>query len=464
MAQQHAIQLIQNKMKNLQPILITVFLFIAPLIFAQNANDSVLKILEGYWEGAIIKDNSYQKLELEFKKPDTDFYLVKNNSEINPIWGRGEYDINIDSLGNVLLYTMHGEATLTLDKNNLELIGMVKNSNPSINLHLKKAPSPPKNYTIEEVKINNEGIELTGHLHLPKNRKIKSAVIYVRGRGCVDVPSLNNLYGIFLRDYGIAVLSYYKRGLQSSGGDCETATLDELSSDLIALKKYLDNHPAQFEKIGVIGSSAGAWVMTKAEEKVDFDFMISLVGPSTSVYEQQMHSLEYGLDEYNLTKEDRNNLIEYTNLLFEAKPTKSNFEKFTNLLKNGKSNGWVEILDDSDIPSSVPGIDSVWVRRHNFDPKNVLSNFNKPFLAIFGEKDWVVPYKENIKRLEEVFADNKKKLLTTSIAYNSGHGLYTKSGYVNMENKYSYWHFVRASPKIKLEIISFLRKHGFIEI
>ncbi len=431
---------------------------------AQSFKDSIESVLEGYWEGAIIRGNSSQKLTLEFLRDEKGLYVVKNNEEINPIWGRSEYNLDLDSTGLLRLFTMHGEAQLRLDINNLELLGSISKRNPSFYLHLKKRPSPPKTFRIEEINVLSGDVKIAGHLHLPNNKKVKSALIYVRGRGCVNVPSINNLTAKYLREYGIAVLIYHKRGLQDSEGNCENATLEELASDLLALKKFLDHHEASFSHIGVIGSSAGAWVMAKAQETAAFDFMISMVGPSTSVYEQQIQSLKYAVKEYNLSEDSKAKLYTYTDLLFSAKANEENYNRLMSLLEDGKRQNWMEILDETDIPSSIAGIDSVWVRKHDYDPKDVLRNFNKPFLGIFGDKDWVVPYKENIARLEELFTGDRRNLLNTAVAYNTGHGLFTSPGNVNISGDVSYWHFVRASPIIKLEIIAFLRKYGFIEL
>lgn len=452
-------------MKLNSSIFILVFLLSSSftLASAQSVQDSTFEFLEGYWEGAKIKSNAYQKIEMDFYREEDEYKVRHTIPDFNPVFGSFVGDVIIDSLGNISCPIWSGDSELKLDKDNLELVGYQPDQVPPISVHLKKKPRPEKDYRIEEVKVKNVDINIEGHLHIPNRRSIESVAIFVYGRGCMDVSSENSSYAAYLRKYGIAVLTYFKRGTQTSGGDCNTATIQDLASDLLALKSYLENHSLKFKNIGAIGSSAGAWVTAKAQEQnADFDFMIHLVGPSTSVYDQQIQSMEYGLDEYELTSQDKTDLINYTKLCFNAEATEASLAKFNELLEKGKQNGWVELLDDTDIPASVAGIDSLWVRRHNYDPQQALSNFNKPMLSVFGDSDWVVPYKENIQKLESYFSGERQHLLTTVIAHDSGHGLYSSKKQIILDGNTSYWRFLKIPPQAGLEMVGFLRKNDFI--
>jgi pimeloyl-ACP methyl ester carboxylesterase len=299
-------------------------------------------------------------------------------------------------------------------------------------------------------------------LHQPKAQS-KTAIILVGGRSCYAGSTKYDLYAKLLRDYGVSVLVYNKRGTGKSTGDCAVATISDLADDVMACKKYLENHPNNYNHIGVLGSSAGGWVMVKAQEKANFDFMISIVGPATSVKEQQLQSMEYGFDFYKLPASAKNDLVEYTNMMFDATPTASNFKRFEELLVASKENGWSELLDDTDIPPSAQEISNLWVRRHAYDPKKVLSTYNKPFLAIYGEIDWIVPYKENVARLKEVFSDARADLLNLTIAYDAEHGTETKEKYRTLPNGKSYWRFFRIAPSVQVSIIDFLMKYDLID-
>ncbi|NRB59270.1 MAG: alpha/beta hydrolase [Winogradskyella sp.] len=450
---------------NPRTILVTFFVISVfhQALIAQNTN-TTFKILEGYWEGAFIKNNSSQKFEINFFKNKDQMMSFQIIEEWHPQFGEFEIPIEIDSLHNISFNTGYGKANLNLDRNALELNGNIENTSTPIYLHLKKAPKPPpKNYTTVAKTIENDGVILTGHMHIPK-LATNTAMIIIGGRGCYAGSTKYDLYAKLLRSYGITVLVYNKRGTGKSTGNCEMATISDLASDVVAWKRFLENEYQQFTNIGILGSSAGGWVMTKAQEDgANFDFMIGIVAPSTSVKEQQLQSMQYGANFYKLNENAKEHLKAYTNLMLEAKATQKNFERFKELLNYSQAEGWRELLDDTDIPKSKDDINNLWVRRHDYDPESALHNFNKPLLAIYGEIDWIVPFKENVDVLHKIYKNEKRKLLKTIIAYDAEHGTETEEKLVTLTNKISYWRFYRIAPIVQISIIDFLYDNQFIK-
>ncbi len=443
-------------------VLTTLLLLLSTMAFSQEKNP-FSKQLYGYWEGAIIKSNSYQQIAVTFSQRDGKTYSLQYMEEWYPAFGEFETPVTTDSLGRIIFSTGYGKAGLSLDENNLEMTGEMLGFNPSIYLHLKKTTPPPaQNYTVEKVAIQSGKVQLNGHFHIPRYLSKKTAIILVGGRGCWADDTEYNLYGKLLRRYGVSVLAYQKRGTGNSTGDCNTATIQDLANDLAAVHSYVAAHPNGYEKIGVLGISAGGWTMVKAQEKVDFDFMISNVGPSTSVKEQQMQSMAYGAAEYGVKGQALANVTRYTELIFSAPANQKGLNSMNQLLEKSESENWKDLLEDTDIPGDVNGISELWVRRHNFDPKDELQNFSKPFLAIYGDRDWIVPHEENTAKLKAYFA-NRPQLLTTVLAYNAEHGMEMESKWVKMEHNQTYWHFYRISPQVNLAIIEFLRQHQLIE-
>ncbi|NNM08016.1 MAG: alpha/beta hydrolase [Flavobacteriaceae bacterium] len=440
------------------------FIFSFSLGFSQDKSAEIVETLEGHWEGVFTKQNSHQKFDVQFYRKDSSFTSLQTIREWHPQFGEFEIPLNIDSLGTIRLNTGYGKALLKLDRRNLEMVGYIENSIPIMNVHLKKVPDPPSpNYEVNEIKVSNSDVSLNGHLHRPMYEKARTAIIVVGGRSCYAGSTKYDLTAKILREYGVAVLVFDKRGTGKSTGNCDIATIDDLASDVLACKRYLENHPDSFENIGVIGSSAGGWVMLKAQENDPFDFLIGVVGPSTSVKDQQLQSAEYGAVEYDLSDAALANLKTYTELLFEAKANRENFKAINGLLANAEKEGWRDLLDDTDIPDSVDAIDQLWVRRHNYDPSGTLKNLDVPLLSIFGEKDWIVPYKENIEALNQSFPGNRKKLLTTLVAPDAGHGTEVEGKNITFSDNNSYWRYFRISPQVTIEIIDFLKRHAFIE-
>ncbi len=431
-------------------------------VFGQKKSDQA-EILKGYWEGAFIRENAFQKIDIEFSEKNGEIYALQIMDEWHPTYGEFEVPVEIDSVGHIKLGTGYGDAILSLDPNNLELLGQINEDKSTIKIHLKKSPDRPRaDFSIEEISFNSSDVALSGHLHLPFHNPTKTAVILVGGRGCYADQTKYNLYAKFFREYGIATLAYQKRGTGNSTGSCDLATIEDLGRDAASAKAYLEARAEGFEKIGVLGISAGGWVMTKAEEFTNFDFMISVVGPSTSVREQQLQSASYGSDIFGLSTEAKSNLLLYTEMVFDSEESESSFESMNTMLKSAEDQGWIDLLEDTDKAGSVEEIKNLWVRRHGFDPKTTLENFDRPFLAIYGEKDWIVPPKENIDLLEEYFKD-RPDLLTTVKAFGADHGMEMESEMVQLQGGQSYWHFYRASPEVRIEIVDFLRRYSFVE-
>ena len=450
--------MIKNKL-----ILASLLLFSALQIRAQSSSSEVYQKIDGYWQGAFIKNNSYQKLEVQFYMEQDAMKSLQIIDEWHPQFGEFVLPVTVDTLNQISFNTGYGKALMKLDKNALEMVGQIQGSLPTIYVHLKKIPDPPApDFQAEEVQILNGSNTLYGHLHQPAIRS-KTAIIIVGGRGCYAGNTKYDLYAKLLRNYGVSVLSFHKRGTGRSSGNCSTATIEDLASDIAACREFLASHENQYAAIGVLGSSAGAWVMNKAGEQADFDFMISIAGPATSVYEQQMKSMENGFEFYGLYKESKSEAMEYTRMMFEARANQKSLDNFRELLGKSEQNGWKELLEDTDIPTTIQDIENLWVRRHKYDPKRALSSFEKPYLAIFGQIDWIVPYQENIEKLNEYFSPNNRPKLTTVVAHDAEHGTETKGKYISLEGDQSYWRFFRVSPIVQISIIQFLKKHNFID-
>lgn len=431
------------------------------LVNGQIGDSSLKDQLVGYWEGAFIKETSFQQIQMEITEKEGKLYSFQIMEDWHPGFGEFEIPLSIDSLQNIVLNTGYGKAILQLDNLNNEMNGSVEGDVPGLKVHFKKAPPRPEmDYALESVSVENGEVTLKGHLHITKANPKKTAVILLGGRGCYPDATPYNLYAKFLRKYGISALAFQKRGTGESTGNCDKASIADLASDVVALREYLMNHPNHYEKVGIIGVSAGGWVMLKAEEMADFDFLISIVGPSTSVYDQQMQSMEYGAKFYGLSEKATNNARDYTRLMFEAPASDEGFRSFTNLLNTAETEGWFNLLENTDIPGDAEGIADLWVRRHAFDPKDVLSTFQQPYMGIYGELDWIVPAEENIELLNNYFKGDRINLLSVYLAHNADHGMEMQGKNVRLKDGSTYWRFYRISSDVRIRILEFLDKHG----
>jgi len=199
---------------------------------------------------------------------------------------------------------------------------------------------------------------------------------------------------------GFGVLLYDKRGTGKSSGNFETASIENLADDAVAAYNYLKTLIGVNEnKIGFLGTSQGGWIAPLAANKVkDCDFLILNVSPAVSVFEQDLHRVEYSMKADGWNQSDINSALKYTKLYFQFAIDKKNstWSKLKQLSSEVKNKKWVEYII---IPKNKNAFD--WWRNNNYDPEKTLKNLNCRTLSLFGEYDPLVPPIENVKLMTE---------------------------------------------------------------
>ena len=168
-----------------------------------------------------------------------------------------------------------------------------------------------------------EGTVLAGTLYLPTGGGKHPAVVWVHGSG--ETPRLN--YGPVvapLVEDGIAVLSYDKRGVGESEGDCcpSGGHFNLLAADadgaVLAVRSHPDIDP---DRVGLYGASEAGWVVPLADARLrnPVAFTALVDGPAVTTGEEEVWSDAAGEDEEGpLTAEKK---AEATQRLQEAGPS-----------------------------------------------------------------------------------------------------------------------------------------------
>jgi len=360
---------------------------------------SFAQIPQGRYEGALTRDGSVQLISLDFigttatyDIPELGMYDVKSEKTF---W-------NKDTL-NVSIY--YGYFYCFVDESANEISGISQKWDPKIRIHLKRSGAQEKKFTEEEISFTNSSISFSGLIFRPKN--IIAPIPYVILIHGSDYQDRNTPYyhslGYTLASNGIGVLLYDKRGCGKSTGNWEYSTFNELADDAIAALKFLKNRKdLNISKVGFLGTSQGGWISTIAANKTtDCSFVILNVGPSVSLFEQDIHRVQYGMTEDGWEKTIVDSAVTYTKLYFKYAETNKDkdwkaLEKYFNAIK---SKEWAEYVN---IPNGQNDEDIIWWRKNAFDPANYLSNIKCPVLSIFGEKDILVPPKENEAKMDSL--------------------------------------------------------------
>lgn len=447
----------------------TILLSLAPgAAFGQEIyrNDRI----EGYWTGAFIRGgNSAQIVEVEFRREDDELTA----STHIPDWTYYDPMTSVVSVKDRIVEfdTYYGRAKLVFDREYNEMAGTARADAPTWNLHLKKTLKPPRPAVVEQDMTFDVGdAKLSGRLVAPRGDGPFPCAILVHGRGC-STKDWQLGRARALARYGLAVVCFDKRGSEGTAIDCTTTTLAQHSSDVARIAARLRTESLiDPTRVGLIGYSAGGWVAPRAAAlDGEIAFLVTVVGPSTSVKEQQLDGARAVTAASETTSKGREQVLRYTELMFATEDYDAVFAEMSELLSQAEKEKWRMWLEDTDIPASAADIPKLWVNRfRNYDPREDLANFAGPFLSILGEKDDIVPHSQQVSRLREVFSGTQKKDYRVVLIPGTGHGMehghtVRALGYDrNLEGWPFYYKFDRVAYGAIAEVVDFLRDYELI--
>jgi pimeloyl-ACP methyl ester carboxylesterase len=379
--------------------------------------------LEGHWSGSFVRmGNSVQHFQIQFYKENDTLKSAFNIDDW--IYYRDLVD-TVYRDDNVLKFaTYYGTATVYFDSAYGEMTGDCNFAN----VHLKKALRPPgAPYEKLELEFDLGDIKSSAYLFKPKGPGPFPTIVIVHGRGCGSRENWNRRPEL-LTEYGLAVLTFDKRGSSGTVFPCIESTMDQHSADLARISEMLKSR-TDVSQLGYLGFSAGGWVAPKAaaESKVAIDFIITVVGPGTSVKQQQIDCCQYYLERIGLEQRYIDEAKAYTAMQFENRKTKDLFKDLSTLLDSAKAHEWINVLEADDMVSTADSIDYLWVRRNNYDPAKDLAAFKGPFLSILGGDDAVVPYQESIDGFVKAFEAGNKSNYRIRVIPSANHGISLKS-------------------------------------
>lgn len=293
-------------------------------------------------------------------------------------------------------------------------------------------PAKPYPYVAEEVIFRNEkaGVTLAGTLTLPRKEGNFPAVILITGSGPQnrDEELMGHKPFLVISDWltrnGIAVLRYDDRGVGQSTGDFKSATTADFTSDAESAVAYLETRKEiNKQKIGLMGHSEGGIIAPMVAVKLKtLSFIVLLAG--TGVRGDQLLLMQQaaigkvaGKSEADIQKNREVNRKAFDLVLKSSSPEALQPELTKFLTEELKSNPVAEkpqgMTDETFVALQVKQIVSPWMFyfiRH--DPAPVLEKVKCAVLAVNGEKDVQVPYKENLGAIEKALKKGGNKQVT----------------------------------------------------
>ncbi|NCA85652.1 MAG: alpha/beta fold hydrolase [Clostridia bacterium] len=146
-------------------------------------------------------------------------------------------------------------------------------------LKKKSDKSPTKNYSIENVLIENGEVLLSAEIYKPETSGRHPALLILHGT-TTNLKRNYTFYADWLANQGFEVMLFDKRGNGASTGDYIAATYDDFVADAIACLEELKKRPSVDKtKIGVWGFSQGATLLPLLAAKTNIPSFLIAVSP-----------------------------------------------------------------------------------------------------------------------------------------------------------------------------------------
>ncbi|MCJ8208406.1 alpha/beta fold hydrolase [Mucilaginibacter sp. RS28] len=278
------------------------------------------------------------------------------------------------------------------------------------------------------------GLHYGATITMPNGPGRHTAVVLVSGTGQQDRDGKMAGHKMFaeIADYltrnGIVVLRVDDRGVGKSNGNYATSTTGDFAADVLEAFHYLQTRPEVNPKhIGLLGHSEGGMsIAIAASKEPKVAFLISIAGLCMDGYDALIMQNRDLVNAAPISNDDKNRYNQINEIMFKAARQYADSANLDKVLNERYANWkktddeWVKAhniqFDHFRFPiwSYVNQATSPWYRFFiKYDPAPVLAKVNIPILALNGDKDVMVAFKENLANWKNLPAAGHDKDVTT---------------------------------------------------
>ena len=324
---------------------------------------------------------------------------------------------------------------------------------------LKRSTPDPKRYREEEVVFSNGDVKLSGTLVLPNGNKRSTAVVLVHGSS----PNERTTYRSWARHFaenGIAALIYDKRGAGKSTGNTRAASMENLADDALAGIRMLKlRRDIDAGKVGIAGHSQGGWIAPLAAAKSgDVAFVIVSGAAAVTPAEQSIFHRAGVMRDAGMTDAEiadatrlREKLYLLNRKIMANDPDIA--EVRTALSKELADNRTARWFGPAELPPELNGdlpprggLELLF-----FDVSSVWPKVKVPVLAVWGDRDTIVPVEKSRRLIEEFLSKAGNKDLTVKVFAGVDHGK-------SVSASSGEWDFPRANAEYDIAMVDWLKK------
>ncbi len=296
-----------------------------------------------------------------------------------------------------------------------------------------QTPKPPFPYGTRDVTYKNDkdGVTLAGTLSIPEGKGPHPAVLLITGSGPQDRDE--TLFGhkpfAVIADYltrrGIAVLRVDDRGVGGSTKGATEGTSEDFATDVQVGIKFLREQPElDGKRIALLGHSEGALIapMVAAEHR-DLAAIVLLAPPGLAGREILRLQLGSVLKASGVRDEKIEEQLKIQREALDKAADGAPTDVLRPLIRelvNAQAGAAAATLGEAQLDAmtdaAIEQIAGRWMRFFiKYDPREALKRVQCPTLALFGEKDFQVPPKDNLSEVESALkaGGNKDVLVKT---------------------------------------------------
>lgn len=223
--------------------------------------------------------------------------------------------------------------------------------------------------------------------------------------------------------HGIAVLCYDKPGVGRSSGDWRRRNGYERADEALAAVRFLrDRGAISPEWVGLWGISQGGWIAPLAASiSPAVAFLITVSGPGVTPAEQNAYDVETRMRADGWAEHHVGHAVAYVRALMRAAAADESYERVEEtLLRRARGEPWYGYfeLPDAEMWGFFSGEGKV-----DFDPEPVLERVSQPLLAVFGERDRLVPVARSVEVYERALTRGGNPDFTIEVFPGANHGI-----------------------------------------
>ena len=270
-------------------------------------------------------------------------------------------------------------------------------------------------YHEQPLRVERDGVVLAGRLFLPREPGPHPAVVLLHGGGLQRLNEAPLFFAPMLARCGVAALVYDKRGNGASGGAWETASFDDFVDDAAAAVEALAQHAdIDARRIGLIGfSQGGRLAPVVAVRHGQVAFVVSISGPFTSLIETRLYALDQRLRRWSLSGTALDSTMTLWKKHFAAIAAADTIALAAmddGIREAARRYGAAVLPPPSDRLTPTPLYNSI-----NRDYTAELHGLRLPMLAVYGERDALVPVQRSVAALQQVLQDGGRQNLDVHI-------------------------------------------------